>query len=641
MRIYWRILKFARPFRAFVPAYVVLTLLGVVFGLLNFTLIIPLLNVLFGTTQKEAAAAMSQAPPFALTLEWARDWFNYHVGRQIAENGKVAALGFVCGAVVVSVFLSNLFKYLALRLIVGVRADVIRRLRTALYQRLLTLQLGYFSQERKGDLMSRLTNDVQEVENSVVSTLTAVIREPLTLVGFFVLLLSMSIRLTLLTLVILPVSGFIISTLAKRLNKRAQEGQHVLGTMLTVLDETLSGVRVIKGFNAEGWMLGKFHDENNRYARLVRSMGNARDAASPLSEFLGVAAVAGILFLGGRLVLAGDSDLSPSEFITYIVLFSQILVPAKALSAAFSNIQRGLVAGGRILAVVDTEPSVQDAPGATAAPPFAAAITFEDVSFRYPGLDHDVLHRIRLTVPRGRTVALVGASGGGKSTLLDLVPRFYDPTAGRVLLDGRDLRTLTLESVRAQMGIVTQESILFNDTIYANIAFNSPHATPAAVEAAARVANAHEFIERQPQGYQTVIGDRGARLSGGQRQRLAIARAILRNPPILILDEATSALDTESERLVQDALTHLMQGRTTLVIAHRLSTIRQADEIVVLAGGRIVERGTHDALLRNPQGAYFRLSHLQQAVGAGFWFLVSGCLFLVASGRLGLVAGCL
>ncbi|MBC7449716.1 MAG: ABC transporter ATP-binding protein [Hymenobacteraceae bacterium] len=612
MKTYWRILQFARPFRGFVPAYVVLTVLGVGFGLLNFTLIIPLLNVLFGTTEKEAAAAMSAPPAFALTLDWASRWFNYQVGRQILEHGKVAALGLVCGVIVASVFLANLFKYLALRLIVDVRADVIRKLRTALYQRLLTLQLGYFSTERKGDLMSRLTNDVQEVENSVVSTLTAVIREPVTLVGFFILLLTMSVRLTLLTLVILPVSGFIISLLAKRLKRRAQEGQHVLGTMLTVLDETLSGIRVIKGFNAENWMLGKFHDENNRYARLVRSMGNARDAASPLSEFLGVTAVAGILFLGGRLVLAGDSDLSPSEFITYIVLFSQILVPAKALSGAFSNIQRGLVAGGRILAVVDVESTVRDAPGAVVAPAFAESVRFEGVSFRYPGLDHDVLHAIDLTVARGQTVALVGASGGGKSTMLDLVPRFYDPTAGRVLLDGRDLRELTLESVRAQMGIVTQESILFNDTIFANIAFNSPGATPETVEAAARVANAHEFIERQPQGYQTVIGDRGARLSGGQRQRLAIARAILRNPPILILDEATSALDTESERLVQDALTRLMRGRTTLVIAHRLSTIRHADEIVVLIGGRIVERGTHEALLRNPMGAYYRLSLLQE-----------------------------
>ncbi len=612
MKTYWRILQYARPFRGFVPLYVVFTLLGIVFGLLNFTLIIPLLNVLFGTTEKEAAAAMTHAPDFALTLDWARDWFNYHVGRQIVQNGKVAALGLVCCVIVVSVFLSNLFKYLALRIIAGVRADVIRRLRTALYQRLLTLQLGYFSQERKGDLMSRLTNDVQEVENSVVSTLTAIIREPFTLVGFFILLLTMSVRLTLLTLVILPVSGFIISTLAKRLKRRAQEGQHVLGTMLTVLDETLSGIRVIKGFNAEGWMLEKFHSENNRYARLVRSMGNSRDAASPLSEFLGVAAVAGILFLGGRMVLAGSSDLSPSEFITYIVLFSQILVPAKALSGAFSNIQRGLVAGGRILSVVDTEPDVRDAPDARVAAPFTDAIQFEDVAFRYPGLDHDVLHRVSLTVRRGQTVALVGSSGSGKSTLADLVPRFYDPTGGSVRLDGHDLRALTLESVRQQMGIVTQESILFNDTIFANIAFNSPGATLEQVEAAAQVANAHEFIVRQPQGYQTVIGDRGARLSGGQRQRLAIARAILRNPPILILDEATSALDTESERLVQEALANLMRGRTTLVIAHRLSTIRHADEIVVLHHGELVERGTHDELLRNPEGVYFRLSQLQQ-----------------------------
>lgn len=613
MKTYWRILQFARPFRQFVPAYFVLTVFGIVFGLLNFTLIIPLLNVLFGTTQKEAAAALAHAPTFAPTLDFARDWFNYQVGRQILEHGKVAALGFVCGVIVVSVFLANLFKYLGLRVIVGVRASIIRRLRTALYEKMLQLQLSYFSQERKGDLMSRLTNDVQEVENSVVSTLTAVIREPFTLIGFFVLLLMMSVKLTLLTILILPVSGIIISTLAKRLKRRAQEGQHVLGTMLTVLDETLSGIRVIKGFNAQGWMLDKFHDENNRYARLVRSMGNARDAASPLSEFLGVAAVAGILFLGGRMVLAGTSELAPSEFITYIVLFSQVLVPAKALSTSFSNIQRGLVAGARILAVIDVEPTVKTEPGAVVAPPFADSLTFENVSFRYAGLEHDVLRGIDLTVRRGQTVALVGSSGSGKSTLADLVPRFYDPTAGRVLLDGRDVRALTLESLRGQMGIVTQESILFNDTIFANIAFNTPNATLADVEAAARVANAHEFIERQPQGYLTVIGDRGTRLSGGQRQRLAIARAILRNPPILILDEATSALDTESERLVQEALTNLMRGRTTLVIAHRLSTIRHADEIVVLHHGQIAERGTHDELLRNPAGVYFRLSQLQRA----------------------------
>lgn len=613
MKTYWRILQYARPFRQFVPAYFVLTVFGIVFGLLNFTLIIPLLNVLFGTTQKEAAAALTHAPAFAPTLDFARDWFNYQVGRQILEHGKVAALGFVCGVIVVSVFLSNLFKYLGLRVIVGVRASIIQRLRTALYEKMLQLQLSYFSQERKGDLMSRLTNDVQEVENSVVSTLTALIREPFTLVGFFVLLLAMSVKLTLLTILILPVSGIIISTLAKRLKRRAQEGQHVLGTMLTVLDETLSGIRVIKGFNAQGWMLGKFHEENNRYARLVRSMGNARDAASPLSEFLGVAAVAGILFLGGRMVLAGTSELAPSEFITYIVLFSQVLVPAKALSTSFSNIQRGLVAGGRILAVIDVEPTVKTEPGAIVAPAFADSLRFENVSFRYDGLDHDILRGINLTVRRGQTVALVGSSGSGKSTLADLVPRFYDPTGGRVLLDGRDIRALTLDSLRGQMGIVTQESILFNDTIFANIAFNTPNATLADVEAAARVANAHEFIERQPQGYLTIIGDRGTRLSGGQRQRLAIARAILRNPPILILDEATSALDTESERLVQEALTNLMRGRTTLVIAHRLSTVRHADEIVVLHHGQIAERGTHDDLLRNPEGVYFRLSQLQQA----------------------------
>ncbi len=611
MKIYWRLLQFARPFRAFVPAYFFCTLLGVVFGLLNFTLIIPLLNVLFGTTGKEVQAALAHPPTFQLTIDFARDWFNYQVGAQIAAHGKVGALAFVCGAVVVSVLLSNIFKYLALRIIVQVRADIIRRVRTALYERMLGLELGYFTAGRKGDLMSRLTNDVHEVENSVINTLLVVFREPFQLVGFAVILLTMSVQLTLVMLLVMPISGLAIATLAKRLKKRAKESQHLLGTLLTVFDETLAGMRVVQGFAAEGWMLRKFHDENNRYARVSRSIGNARDAASPLSEFLGVAAVCLILFLGGRLVLNGNSDLTASEFITYIVLFSQVLVPVKSIGNAFSNIQRGLVAGGRILEVVDTKPGIADAPDAQLAPALTTGLTFENVSFRYPGLDQDVLHQINLTVPRGRTVALVGSSGSGKSTLADLVPRFYDPTAGRVLLDGRDLRTLTLPSLREQIGLVTQESILFNDTILANIAFNHAGATRQQVEDAARVANAHEFIVRQPEGYDTIIGDRGARLSGGQRQRLAIARAVLRNPPLLILDEATSALDTESERLVQEALMNLMRGRTTLVIAHRLSTIRHADEIVVLQNGRIAERGSHDVLLTNPDGVYFRLHGLQ------------------------------
>jgi subfamily B ATP-binding cassette protein MsbA len=495
-----------------------------------------------------------------------------------------------------------------LRLIARVRARVIRGLRLNLYQRILQLPLSFFSGERKGDLMSRFTNDVQEVETSVVNTLTGVIRDPLTIVFYFAVLFTMSAKLTLFSLILLPISGGIIASVSKRLRRQAKQSQKTLGTMLSVIDETLGGVRVIKAFNAQQYILGKFMDQNDQYARTSRSIDNTRDLASPFSEFAGVTVVAGLLYFGGALVLGGQSDLTAAKFIGYIILFSQVLTPAKALSSSFGNIQRGLVAGERVLSIIDTEPAIRDRPDAKILPPFEREIEMRDLQFSYGNTP--VLYDVNLTIRKGSTVALVGSSGGGKSTLADLLPRFYDPSGGQLLIDGHDLRTCTLHSVRDQMGIVTQESILFNDTIFNNIRFNT-QATEAEVIEAAKIANAHEFILASPDGYQTVIGDRGSRLSGGQRQRLSIARAILRNPPILILDEATSALDTESEKLVQEALQRLMQNRTSLVIAHRLSTVQHADEIVVLQHGRVVERGTHDELVRREGGVYQRLSSLQ------------------------------
>lgn len=609
MKTYLRILQFAKPYSRFVPLYTIYTILGIIFGLLNFTLLIPLLSVLFGTVGTDEAAAMvTTKPDFTLSLEYFTDYFNYHFGQVILEKGRQGALLFVCVIIVCSVFLSNLFKYLALRVVGALRAHVVKKIRHATYERVTQLHLGYFSNERKGDLMTRMTVDIQEVENSVVNTMTVVIREPISIIAFFVVLFTMSVKLTLFTLILLPLSGILIAGIAKRLKRAAQQGQESLSFILTIIDETLSGIRVIKAFNAEPHIMGKFNEQNDRYAQLQRSIANKRDLASPFSEFMGVTVVAGLLWFGGNLVLNQQSDLKAEEFITYIVLFSQVLVPAKAMSAAFSNIQRGLVSGDRILKVIDTEPQVTDKPNAKVLPEFHHEIKFQDVSFGYG--ERPVLQDINLRIQKGKTVALVGPSGGGKSTLADLIPRFYDPTAGAILIDGHDIRDYTAVSVRDKIGVVTQESILFNDTIFNNIAFNKTDATEEEVMAAARIANAHEFIARMPEGYQTMIGDRGSRLSGGQRQRLSIARAILQNPPILILDEATSALDTESEKLVQEALTNLMKNRTSVVIAHRLSTIQHADEIVVLQQGSIVERGSHEDLLQHG-GLYAKLTQMQ------------------------------
>ncbi|ALI99307.1 ABC transporter ATP-binding protein [Rufibacter tibetensis] len=607
MKTYFRILKFARPFSQYVPWYAMATLLATIFGVLNFGLLAPLLKVLFGQA-KSMDDIPAVVPAFEFNIAWFTQFFYYHVGQIIQAEGSIGALRFICILLVISVLLANVFRYIGLRIEGVVRARVVKNLRMQVFERLTQLQLGFFSNQRKGNIMSTLTNDVQEVENSVVSTLNVLFREPFLLIGYFVVLFYISPQLTFFSLLVLPVSGLIISTISKKLKRQSSQGQDALGSILGIIDETLSGLRVIKGFNAQPYVLGKFRQSNSLYARIITSMNNKRSLASPFSEFMGVTAVAGILFYGGSLVLRGESDLGGEDLIAYLALFSQVLVPVKAISNAFSNIQRGLVSGERVLKLIDTEPLIRDRPDSKTLPEFTQAIEFKNVSFRY---DNDpILQDINLRIPKGKTIALVGPSGGGKSTLADLLPRFYDPTQGAITIDGLDLRDCSLHSVREQMGIVTQESILFNDTIFNNIAFNKTDATEAEVIAAAKIANAHEFIVQSPDGYQTVIGDRGSKLSGGQRQRLSIARAILKNPPILIMDEATSALDTESEKLVQEALTNLMKNRTSIVIAHRLSTIQHADEIIVLQGGRIVERGNHSGLVQQG-GLYFKLTQMQ------------------------------
>ncbi len=612
MKTYFRLLAFGRPLGRFLTPFVLTSLLASVFGVLNFTLLIPLLSILFDKVgDAQMAALLNRPAPSLATGGSLTDMFQYYFAQVFVQQGKVGALWFVCGVIISSVLFSNLFKYLSARQLETFKARMVARLRETVFSRTLRLHLGFFTNERKGNLIARVTTDVQEVENSIANTLSAGSKEVFLLLGYIVALLSISVKLTLFALLVIPISGGFIAFLVRRMKRDAQDGQQRLGALASLLDETFGGMRVVQGFVAENFILRKFQDENEGYRQAVRSLANRRELASPFSEFMGVSVVSGILLYGGSLVLAGQSELTAAQFITYIAIFSQVTRPAKDISNAFSGAQRGLASGERVLELIDTEPAVREKPNAQAISTFTHEIRVEHVDFAYvPG--RSVLHDLSFVLPKGKTVALVGPSGGGKSTIADLIPRFYDPSGtGRITIDGHDLRDLTMASLRNLLGIVTQESILFNDTIFNNIAFGTP-ATEAEVMEAARIANAHEFIMAQPDGYQTRIGDRGGKLSGGQRQRISIARAILKNPPILILDEATSALDTESEKLVQEALTRLMANRTTLVIAHRLSTIQHADEILVIQDGRIVERGRHDDLLELNAGFYRKLRGLQE-----------------------------
>lgn len=608
MNTYLRILGFAKPLGKYVPQYIIYTLLSIIFGIANLTLLKPLFDVIFEQVGPEELAAFSIKPDFSFSLAYFNNLFNFYLVEAIDLYGKLGALSYVCIVIVISVLLSNLFKYLSAIILAQIRANVIENLRNTIFDKVSLLHLGYFSNERKGDIMSRITNDVLEVENSVVNSLKVAFREPATIIIYFIVLFTMSFQLTLFTIVFLPVSGFIISEIAKRLKKKAQQTQESLGRIVGIVDETLSGMRVIKAFNARSFVVNKFGQEVNQYARLNVSMARKNELASPLSEFLGIFVVATILLYGGNMVLNDPSSLDASGFLTYIAIFTQILTPAKAISNAFSTIQRGLASGERIFSTIDTKQEIKDAPDARQLADFTDGITFKNVSFAYD--KSAVLKNISFEVGKGKTIALVGPSGGGKSTIADLIPRFYDPTSGEVLIDGISLKAYETGSLRKFMGIVTQESILFNDTIFNNIAFGLPEAKPEDVERAAKIANAHDFITQTEDGYQTTIGERGSKLSGGQRQRISIARAVLKNPPILILDEATSALDSESEMLVQEALTNLMKNRTSIVIAHRLSTIQHADEIIVVQQGEIAERGTHEQLIAK-QGLYNKLILMQ------------------------------
>lgn len=601
-------LQFARPLGGFIPLYALYTLLGVFFGLMNFTLFIPLLDVLFqsGTVEQVPLPAES-----SFTIGYVKALFYHYFGLFYLEQGRWGSLKFVCTILMTSVFLANLFRFLSQKMLTTLRARVIGRMRDSLITRLLQLDLPYFHARRKGDLMSVLSNDVQAIEDSVVIAYQTFLRDPLMIVGTFTALFLISPQLTLYTLIVLPVSVLAIAELSRRLKKDARNSQNFLGRLLSISEEVLSNIRVIKAFGAETRMAEKFNVENRGYIRKLKNMVNKRELASPLTEFLYLSVIASILLYGGKLIFDGNSTLSGATFMGFILLYTQLLNPAKSISGAIAHFQRGMAAGERVFEIIDAPNTIFESPKAISVTAFRDKIEFHRISFSYrEGETGYVLKDIDLTIPRGQMVALVGHSGSGKTTLSDLLPRYYDPSEGYITLDGTDLKEIKIADLRHLMGIVSQEAILFNDTVGANIAFAKPGATRQEVEQAARIANAHEFIAAMEHGYDTPIGDRGVLLSGGQRQRLSIARAVLKNPPILILDEATSSLDAESERLVQAALEHLMRDRTTLVIAHRLATVKHADRIVVLDKGRIVQEGTHAELIATP-GLYKQLTELQ------------------------------
>jgi subfamily B ATP-binding cassette protein MsbA len=602
MKTYFRLLSFAKPINKFAFPYIFCTLLSVVFSTLNLALLAPLLDTLF---DKNPAKEISPMPDSYFEIFKV---FKHYTTTISVQYGALASLEFVCLGIATSVLLGNLFRYFADRTMESLRIQTLLNLRKTVFNNVMDLHLGYFSNERKGDIISKVASDVQVVQYTVTGTLQVLFKEPATLLSFLVMLFLISYKLTLISMLVIPVAGLIISRIVRRLKEQATASHQTYGMMISYLDEALNGIRIVKAFNAVGFITDRFDKQNQRYSKISRSMAKRQQLASPVSETLGVLMVAGIVFYGGSLIINNQGDMDGSTFVVYIALFSQVMRPAKAISTAFSSIHSGIAAGERVLELIDERPTIYNAPDAVTLTGFEEAIRFEDVSFSYG--EKTVLKNIHLTIPKGASVALVGPSGGGKSTLMDLIPRFMDPGAGRITVDGKDIRGVTMESLRALMGVVNQESILFNDSIFNNIAFAKPNATMAEVEAAARIANAHDFISNTENGYETNIGDKGSKLSGGQRQRICIARAVLSNPPLMLLDEATSALDTESEKMVQDALNNLMKNRTSLVIAHRLSTIQNADLIIVLDNGQIAEQGTHLELLNN-NGIYKRLIEMQ------------------------------
>lgn len=605
MKRFLNLLKFIFPkYISGVILNMIFNLLHIAFSLFSFIQVIPFLGILFKTQP-----IVDEPIPFALDFSTLEHNFNYFISNIIKESGEVKALLYVSLFTVIAVLLKTLFLYLSKYFIIPVRNGSVRDIRNTLYGKILSLPLAYFSEERKGDIISRMTSDVQEIEGSIIRSIQVLFNEPFKVMAYFGYLLYASPRLTLIVLVVLPVTGLLIGSIGKSLRRKSAVAQSKLGHILTLIEETLSGLRIIKAFGAESSSQNKFDGDNESYTKVMNSMWRRRDMAVPLSEFLGTLAMVIVLWMGANMVLDSENAFTSQELIGYLLIFSQIIAPAKSFTSSYYDVQKGLASVDRINVILYAENNIVEKENAKPLSLFKESIEYKNTWFKYG--KEDILKGINIEIKKGQTVAFVGQSGSGKSTLVDLLPRFYDIYKGSILIDGIDIRDFKIADLRGQIGVVNQESILFNDTIFNNISFGVKDSTMEKVVEAATIANAHSFILEAPNGYESNVGDRGSKLSGGQRQRISIARAILANPPILILDEATSALDTESEQLVQESLNHLMKNRTSIVIAHRLSTIVHADLICVLHQGEIVEQGTHEELLT--QDSYYKKLHEAQS----------------------------
>lgn len=604
MKEFKRLLSYVKPYRIYALLNVVFNFLTIIFSIFSLAMIIPFLKLIVGVE-----SLVKTAPAFDLLNKetWMPNLY-LQMSKMIEQSGAEKVLILISAAIIILFFLKNLFRYMAMYILAPLRNGVIRDIRNSVYSKIIQLPISYFSNKKKGDIIARATNDVQDVEWTIMGSLEILFRDSITVIAYMTTLFIISTKLTFVMLTVLPVAGFVIARIGKSLRKKSLKAQNMNGTLLSYLDEAVGGLRIIKAFNAKKYSEDKFYSHNNEYSKVMIGVFRRGDLSAPLSEFFGIIVMSIVLWYGGKLILSDSSAMDGPTFVFYVTLFSQVIPSIKSFSSGYYRIQKGIASAQRIWEIVDAEDNIQEKSDAKIKTEFVKNISYNNLSFKYE--DDYVLNNINLKIKKGKTVAIVGASGAGKSTLVDLLPRFYDPTDGSISIDGDELTDLKIEDIRNLMGIVNQESILFNDTIFNNIAFGITNATEESVISAAKVANAHEFISQLPQGYHTHIGDRGNKLSGGQKQRISIARAVFKNPPIMILDEATSSLDTESESLVQDALDKLMLNRTSIVIAHRLSTIKNADEIVVMDQGKIVEKGSHSELIDH-NGIYRKLHDLQ------------------------------